>query len=1171
MRLDTLDLIAYGPFTGASLEFNNPFTIVYGLNEAGKSSALRALLDGLFGIHPQTPDSFLHAYPNLRIGMTLSSNGGKLSFIRRKANKQTLRGPDDSTVVEDVALERALHGTTKETFATMFGISHETLIEGGRALARGEGEIGQLLFASAAGLTGLQDTLSRLETEAAELYTPRANAKAVHRSLRDLRDAEQEFAKSQVKVTRFQENQKVLAEAVSELDSHDRRIDALRREAERLDRIRKAHPTISQRGQAVVDLEGLSLAVLLPEDYGARLQDTEGRLATARTNFSELQDDLAAITASLAKFYIPEDILAADEEIRNLFGEKSVIQKSKKDCDHKVAERAELNRLLHDQVQRLRPGLALEDAARLEPGLLARKRIQELASQAPRLEANRDSLERSREDARRKLAESEITIAALPESADTTILAAAVDRARRELGAAATRELRTKVASAEKTVELSLRSLSLWNGSPEDLESLPVPEVETIEESRQAFEAADAAEARAREKLAEANDSLATARTERDRLVAQDNVPTQAALADARDVRDLGWRAIKCIWKEAEADVEEERAFLARTGQTDLADGYEGAVTGADRVADRMREEAERVNRLMTLEQEISRLGVRCEEARNGLAEASKNAGAVRTRWSEIWSGCEIVPESPSAMLAWVRRRAGIVEQAVRLRDLRLELKARDDAEVGLAAQLAEALDQHSRRAQGTSADLLAVAETVLKAVAESAEQRRTALVLRQSQITEISLLEAKWGEAGERSSNWRRDWEKALQDAGLGLGGSPAAVESYLTGVREITASLAKAADLSDRIAKMQADAGTFMAAVGRLVERLDPTLRTLEPEAAITQLHQALLKANEDQKLLRQEVKRQREVEAKLRQVELAAARCAAELEALYHEAGAPGGESARDNWERSKRKRELDHVLTECDARLGLVSAGKTIDQFLAEAASVEADSIASRLDQIEVEVISIKRDREQIETRRRALDAEALTMRGGDLAASAAQRISGIAGRLAGEVEQYVRLRTASFVLRKAVERYRSRNQGPVLEAASRLFAQFTRDSFASLRVESDDGATALMGVRPTGQTVPLNGMSDGTLDQLYLALRLASLEHYFAAHMSTPFVVDDVLLNFDDNRATAALLALNALSAKTQIIFFTHHKRLVELAEAHTQATVREMQPEEAAWGVGDSS
>lgn len=159
-----------------------------------------------------------------------------------------------------------------------------------------------------------------------------------------------------------------------------------------------------------------------------------------------------------------------------------------------------------------------------------------------------------------------------------------------------------------------------------------------------------------------------------------------------------------------------------------------------------------------------------------------------------------------------------------------------------------------------------------------------------------------------------------------------------------------------------------------------------------------------------------------------------------------------------------------------------------------------------------------------------------------------------------MEQYVRLKTASFVLRKAVERYRSRNQGPVLDAASRLFAQFTGNSFASLRVEDEDGASSLVGVRPMGKIVPLAGMSDGTLDQLYLALRVASLEHYFAAHEAAPFIVDDVLLNFDDERAAAVLSALNALSAKTQVIFFTHHRRLVELAEAHTQAAVREMQP-----------
>jgi uncharacterized protein YhaN len=454
--------------------------------------------------------------------------------------------------------------------------------------------------------------------------------------------------------------------------------------------------------------------------------------------------------------------------------------------------------------------------------------------------------------------------------------------------------------------------------------------------------------------------------------------------------------------------------------------------------------------------------------------------------------------------------------------------------------------------------DLLVVAEGVLTAAAEWAQQRRTALALRESQLGQISRLEPKLAEAGEKVLAWSADWQAALHDAGLTPGASPAAADSYLSSVREIAGGLNKANDLSDRIAKMRADAETFAASVSRLTERLIPELSALEPEDAIAQLHRRLLEAHEDQKLLRQQLKHQSDVQAKLNQAEQAEHRWTAELATLYSQAGATDEPSAHEAWQRSVRKRELERQLRECDTRLGLVSAGKAINEFLGEAASVEADAIPGRLEQIEKETDSIKRERDEEEARRRELDAAALAMRGGDLAASAAQRLSGIAGSLTAEVEQYVRLKTASFVLRKAVERYRSRNQGPVLKAASRLFRQFTRDSFASLRVENEDGTSTLVGVRPTGKTVPLAGMSDGTLDQLYLALRLASLEHYFTAHAPAPFIVDDVLLNFDDERAATALSALDALSAKTQIIFFTHHKRLVELAESHSQANVCEM-------------
>ena len=73
------------------------------------------------------------------------------------------------------------------------------------------------------------------------------------------------------------------------------------------------------------------------------------------------------------------------------------------------------------------------------------------------------------------------------------------------------------------------------------------------------------------------------------------------------------------------------------------------------------------------------------------------------------------------------------------------------------------------------------------------------------------------------------------------------------------------------------------------------------------------------------------------------------------------------------------------------------------------------------------------------------------------------------------------------------------------------------------------------------------MSEGTRDQLYLALRLAALELHLARNVALPFVADDLLVNFDDRRAAAALGCLADLSEHTQVLYFTHHRHLLDLA------------------------
>jgi uncharacterized protein YhaN len=111
----------------------------------------------------------------------------------------------------------------------------------------------------------------------------------------------------------------------------------------------------------------------------------------------------------------------------------------------------------------------------------------------------------------------------------------------------------------------------------------------------------------------------------------------------------------------------------------------------------------------------------------------------------------------------------------------------------------------------------------------------------------------------------------------------------------------------------------------------------------------------------------------------------------------------------------------------------------------------------------------------------------------------------------------------------------------------MFSRLTLGSFVELDLDYDtDDQLVLYGRRAVGSRLKVSGMSDGTRDQLYLALRLASIEQWVAKGITMPLIVDDILIRFDDDRSRATLELLTELADHTQVIFFTHHARLVEL-------------------------
>ncbi len=58
-----------------------------------------------------------------------------------------------------------------------------------------------------------------------------------------------------------------------------------------------------------------------------------------------------------------------------------------------------------------------------------------------------------------------------------------------------------------------------------------------------------------------------------------------------------------------------------------------------------------------------------------------------------------------------------------------------------------------------------------------------------------------------------------------------------------------------------------------------------------------------------------------------------------------------------------------------------------------------------------------------------------------------------------------------------------------------------------------------------------------------------MDEYLSYAHSLAFVADDLLINFDDDRAAAGFKVLAELGQKTQILFFMHHQHLVDIFQA----------------------
>ena len=1152
MRLVRLELKAFGPFTERILEFTTKppgLHLIFGANEAGKSSSLRALKALLCGFPQQTPDNFLHSYDQLLVaGRLRNAAGEELSFQRRKKRVGDVLD-EDGNPLDAAALTPFLHGLDASIFNTLYGIDHETLVRGGEEILAQKGEVGQALFSAGAGLASVGEIIAQLEKEAGELFKATGQLPLINTAVKRFRELQKEMKTAGLSVKEWKEHRKNLENGEALRAALEQERDEKGAELHRLQRLQQAVPELAALMARRRQLQDLGEVVLLDPDFTERYQQVSRDMREAAQKLLNDRQRLATLIERRHLISLNTGLLHEAERVDDFHQRLGEFRKGRRDRPERngmrISLRTEAGRLL----QQIRPDLPLAQVESLRPMLGKKRTIQALIAEYQGLQQQRHQAEKQGRAAQQEYRKAEVALLTSGAPVDTGKLQAALKSARKvgevdeQLG-----KNSGDLAMYSRECFAELKRVGLWQGDLLALPELALPLAETVRGFEKSFaelhDLGRELEAIRKNCLKE----LQQVRAEIKKEEYVGEVPREEELILTREKRQFGWHLLRRQWLDGE-NIEAESIEYA--GRQPLVAVYEGYVGQADSLADRLRREADRVAVAAACRAQVESLEATLADNDRELLVLQLRRQELTAAWHGIWRSVDMVVLSPKEMLGWLaeidklRFKAGELgrKQAQLERDFQLRATLRE----ALVRELS-AVGESAPEGESLGPAMLA-AEAVIEEMAERKKVLERNRERRDKAAGDVHRSEEDLQIACDALTSWQEQWRKAL--AGFGRQDEVTTLEAVdlLESLQGCFDKLKEADDLQKRIDGIDRDADALNREVMDLLAGVAPELSTLPLEQAIIQLR-VLLGQTQKDGALREELNR--DLLALEKEIEAAESRyrfAEKQMNELLRLAKCEASEALPAIINRFAEYQRLRDKIVDHEESLAKIGAGVSLSELAAQAAAVNIDELPALIEamvrdtkeRLHPEINRLSQVIGEEKSRLAAMDGGA---RAAELT-EAMERELALIRRLAG---RYTLVKLAARVLQQAIDRYREEHQDPVLKIAAEYFRRLTLDSFAGLRADVDDGGRpVLVAVRENGVRLTVDKMSSGSRDQMFLALRLATLRWRLQTDEPMPFIIDDILINFDDARSRATLEILAELGEKNQVILFTHHRRIVEEA------------------------
>ncbi len=1143
MRLKSLLIENYGVFKRLEIPLSvvpGTIDLVVAPNGAGKSMLRGAMHDLLFGIPVQAPAvKFRFGYSGMALHAdAVLADGTDLRFGWHKQRGRVFEG---DAAVEQRRFAGAIGALSARQLSHLFALDTEHLRLGGEELAKGGTSLGVALLSGSGELASARSVQISLEERRRALYEKRKSTPRLNTAVRELDAAAKRLRDATQRPPERVRREEAVAAASQRLADAEAAHRGARERSRRLARIDRTRQPLADLAAAEAWLAANPDAPRLPANLGADLDAARAKLGLSQATLDSASRQLAQARAYLETLSRDEAALAEQDALAGLAEMVKSVEDARRDLPATRDEASIAARRVADILVSIGAEASLETARALvpqaAPAATARKLIKEFASRQLALTAALEARSRAEEEAAYVSGED----AEAP--SDTSALAALRQEIRDDSPLQKAQEAEGRRHSAAAELHKALALVPGWTGDAAGLRAsviLPERSFERLARDAEAAQAAYTQHAAAHARLAAEREAWA-----RDlaRLRAA-RVAEPARLAAARAQRDLGWRLIQVRAFASAPDVAAEASYAG--GET-LAVVFERHLREADAIADERATDSARVAEAWRLDRALAD-STDIDAAGSALRGADTGLHTARSAWEQA-----VAPLGLDTGAGMAEVRACLAARA-RAIDAATLLETTEAAEHALALRHAKYAARLSQtlgiEGGGALAGLLVIADRTL-AAGEAAEKRRQEAAFKR-QTAQKSLARAvRHAEESQRlMAAWRAEWAPCLAALGRPADETPDVTETMLHSLDELGRQLRDLDRLAPRIARMEAAISQFAADTARLAARLgetDDADPVVTARALARRLQQARAGATRwDEATLAAETaaRGQTTADAQCAEAQLA-------LDALVRAAGATTGEAA-DAHIAASAERLRREVLRDASRRaLAEHGEGLGYDALRAEAGEIDPAAMAAARDLADAQAAEATTLLQSAAIEQNTAETDLRQAAEATSAADAAAMHAAAAAAFGQLLDEELVLRVASGMLAQAIDTVAKAAGDDAVGRISRAFAAVTDGGYGVI-AEDQSGTPILRATQaafPDEDPCAIEALSEGTRDQLYLALRMVALADFTASSPPLPFIADDILQTFDDSRALAAMRALIGLSRTVQVIVLTHHDHLAELSRA----------------------